>query len=178
MRRREFIAGLGGAAAWSLAARGQQPRMPVIGYVGFGSPGDQPANVPAFQEGLKSAGYVDGKNAVIEYRWAQGQSDRLRGLFSELIARNVAVIFTGGNVALRMARAATTTIPIVFYIATNPVAMGYVASINRPGRNLTGVSLFNISLGGKQLEFLHQLVTPIALSPCFRIRKIRAPICI
>jgi putative tryptophan/tyrosine transport system substrate-binding protein len=158
MRRREFIAGLGGAAAaWPLVVHAQQPTRE-IGYVGFGSPGDRPELVSAFQEGLKSAGYVDGQNVVIEYRWAQERSDRLPALFSELIARNVAVIFTSGNVALRVARAATTTIPVVFYIATDPVAMGYVASINRPGGNLTGVSLFNISLGAKQVELLHQLV--------------------
>jgi putative ABC transport system substrate-binding protein len=159
LRRREFITLLGGAAAASpLAVRAQQPAMPVIGYVSLGSPGDRAYLVSAFQDGLSSVGYVDKQNVAIEYRWAQDQSDRLPAMFSELTGRNVAVIFTSGNVALRLAKSATTAIPIVFYIATDPVAMGYVAGLNRPGGNLTGVSLFDISLGAKQLEMLHQFV--------------------
>jgi putative tryptophan/tyrosine transport system substrate-binding protein len=159
MRRREFMTLLGGVAAgWPLVARAQQPTMPVIGYVSLGSPGDRAYLLSAFQDGLSSVGYVDRQNVAIEYRWAQDQTDRLPAMFSELTGRNVAVIFTSGNVALRLGKSATTTIPIVFYIGTDPVAMGYVAGLNRPGGNLTGVSLFNISLGAKQLEMLHQLV--------------------
>jgi putative ABC transport system substrate-binding protein len=159
MRRREFVGLLGATAAWPLATRAAGT--PLIGYVGYRSLSDTPPQqISAFQEGLKSVGYVDGKNAVIEYRSADGQSDRLPVLFSDLVRRNVTVIFTAGNVAVSAAKATTSRIPIVFYIATDPVAMGYVAGMNRPGANLTGVSIFNISLGAKQVEMLHQLLRP------------------
>jgi putative ABC transport system substrate-binding protein len=170
MRRREFITLLGGVTAWPVAARAQQVTVsvPVIGFVSLGSPGTggRAPLLAAFKEGLSSAGYVDRQNVAIEYRWAQDRSELLPAMFSEMVARNVAVIFTSGNVALRIAQSATNEIPIVFYIATDPVAMDYVTALNRPGGNLTGVSLFNISLGAKQLEMLHLMVgvhRPIAV---------------
>ena len=155
LRRREFIAGLGGAATWPLAAWAQ--RRPVIGFLWSRSPGDDPQLVAAFREGLKQVGYIEGQNVVIDYRFAENQYDRLPALAADLVRRQVAAIYANGPAA-RAAKQATATVPIVFSAGFDPVEAGLVPSLNRPGGNITGVTILDVELGPKRLELLHELV--------------------
>ena len=164
MNRREFVALVGGAIAWPLPARAQQPTMPVIGYLGAESPHAFASRVSAFRQGLGETGYVEGRNVAIEFRWAEGQHNRLPSLAAELAARPVTVIVApGGAPAALAAKSATTTIPIVFEMGADPVATGLVGNLARPGGNLTGVTSLNVQVTPKRLEILHEVVPAAAV---------------
>jgi putative ABC transport system substrate-binding protein len=164
MRRRDFITLLGGAAAaWPLAVHAQQPEMPVIGFLNSSSAHAQVLGAAAFRQGLSQSGFVDGRNITIEYCWADGQYDRLTGLAADLVGHHVAAIMAGGPPAARAAKAATSTIPIVFTSGDDPVTSGFVASMNRPGGNLTGVHILFTELETKKLGLLRELISGTAV---------------
>jgi len=163
MRRRQFITLLGGAAAWPLAARAQQPALPVIGFLNPGSPTEWSHLVAAFKDGLADAGYIEGRNVAIEFRWGGDRYDGLPEMAADLVRRRVAVIFTAGGPGTALAaRAATSSIPIVFVSGADPVESGLVSNFSRPDANLTGVNVLSALLGAKRQELLHELVPSAA----------------
>jgi putative ABC transport system substrate-binding protein len=158
MRRRDFIAGLGGAAAWPVIAQAQRPAVPVIGYLSSASENRDLARTLAFRQGLAEAGFVEGRNVAIEYRRAEEHTDQLSALAADLVQRRVSAIYAAGIPAITVAKAATSNIPIVFVGGFDPVAVGFVASLARPGGNLTGVTTLDVVLAPKRLELLHELL--------------------
>ena len=164
MRRREFIALLGGTAAWPIAARGQQPALPLIGFMSGRSPVDSAHLVEAFRQGLRESGYVEGETISIEYRWANGDYNRLPELASDLVSRRVLLLLAlGGESSAIAAKQATSTIPIVFGIGDDPVKAGLVASFNKPGGNATGYTLLTNQIGPKRVGLMHELVPGVSL---------------
>jgi putative ABC transport system substrate-binding protein len=163
VQRREFIVTLGGAAAWPLATRAQQPSKPVIGYLGLTSSGGEAMIVSAFRKGLSEAGIDEGRNFSIDFRFAGTEISRLPALATELVNSKVAIIFTGTTAAALAAKAATSTVPIVFVMGSDPVKIGLVAALNRPGGNATGISFFTNQMEGKRLGLLHELIPKVDL---------------
>jgi putative tryptophan/tyrosine transport system substrate-binding protein len=158
MRRRQFITLLGGAAAWPIGVHAQQAAIPVVGFVSSRSPDESADLVAAFLQGLSEAGFVEGQNLIIAFRWAEGRYDRLPALAADLVRLRVALIFAaGGALPALAAKAATSTIPIVFSAVTDPIRLGLVSSLERPGGNVTGMGMFSLAFGGKRLELLHEL---------------------
>jgi len=163
MRRREFIATISSAVVWPLAARAQQPALPVIGYLSPGSPESDLLRLTGFRQGLKESGYVEGQNVAIEYRFAHGQNDRLPVLAADLVDRRMAGMVTVGTPATLAAKAATATVPIVFTVGVDPVQFGLAASLSHPGGNLTGLAVLSADLAAKKLEVLHELLPDAAI---------------